>query len=154
MLVFWLVFLFLMGACVGSFLNVCIHRLPLEKSLLWPGSHCGHCYQPIRWYDNLPLVSYWVLRGRCRTCRTKFSPRYFLIELLTGLCFAGLFWFEIAQNGLHLPSLKHEVLHIGWRWFPSLVAWAVFGFHTVLISLLIVAAFCDLDHREIPLGIT
>jgi leader peptidase (prepilin peptidase)/N-methyltransferase len=154
MLVFWLVFLFLFGTCVGSFLNVCIHRMPLEKSLLWPGSHCSHCLQAIRWYDNLPLLSYWLLRGRCRTCKTRFSIRYFLIELLTGLAFAGLFYYEIVANGLDIPALKHEVLHIGWRWFPSPVAWAVFGYHAVLISLLIVATFCDLDHREIPLGIT
>ena len=52
------VFVFVIGACVGSFLNVCIHRLPLEKSLLWPGSRCGHCLQPIPWQDNIPLVSY------------------------------------------------------------------------------------------------
>lgn len=154
MLVFWLVFLFVTGACVGSFLNVCIHRLPLEKSLLWPGSHCGHCYQPVRWYDNLPLISYCVLRGHCRTCGTRFSVRYFLIELLTALAFAGLFWYEIVQNGLNLPALEYEARHISWRWFPSLMAWGVFGFHALLLSLLIVASFCDLDHREIPLAIT
>src|SRR5262245_1325213 len=154
MLVFWVVVLFLMGACVGSFLNVCSHRLPLEKSLLWPNSRCGHCLQPIRWYDNLPLVSYWLLWGRCRTCKARFSIRYFLIELLTALSFAGLFYYEIVENGLQIPALKYEVLHIGWRWFPSTVAWTVWGFHAVLISLLIVATFCDLDHREIPLAIT
>lgn len=154
MLVIWLVFLFLMGACVGSFLNVCIHRLPLEKSLLWPSSRCGHCLQPIRWYDNLPLVSYWILRGRCRTCKVRFSARYFLVELLTGLSFVGLFCYVIVANGLRLPSLSDHVFHIGLHWFPSWSAWAVFGFHAVLICFLIVATFCDLDHREIPLAIT
>ena len=59
----WLPFVFVFGAVIGSFLNVCIYRLPLEKSILWPPtSRCGHCLQPIRWYDNIPLVSYWWLR--------------------------------------------------------------------------------------------
>ena len=69
----WLIFFFCVGAAVGSFLNVCIYRLPLERSLVWPGSRCGYCLQVIRWYDNIPLVSYWVLRGRCRTCGATFS---------------------------------------------------------------------------------
>lgn len=60
---FILIFLFILGAIVGSFLNVCIYRIPRERSILWPGSHCGNCWQAIRWYDNIPLVSYWVLRG-------------------------------------------------------------------------------------------
>src|SRR5437879_3802577 len=94
--------MFVLGAVVGSFLNVCIYRLPLEKSLLWPGSRCGHCQQPIRWYDNIPLLSYWWLRGRCRTCGQTFSPRYFLIELLTAASFAGLCYLEVEKNVHHL----------------------------------------------------
>ena len=73
LLAFWLIFVFLIGASVGSFLNVAIARLPLEKSLLWPNSRCGACLQSIRWYDNLPLISYLVLRGRCRTCGQHYS---------------------------------------------------------------------------------
>src|SRR5205823_1070558 len=96
---FWFVFVFAVGAVVGSLLNVCIYRLPLEKSILWPlTSRCGHCLQPIRWYDNLPLVSYWLLRGRCRVCGTRFSIRYFLVEFLTALCFLGLFYLEVVEN--------------------------------------------------------
>src|SRR6202049_3306266 len=88
MLVFLLVDVFVLGAIVGSFLNVCIYRLPLEKSILWPpASHCSHCLQPIRWYDNIPLLSYWLLWGHCRICGAKFSVRYFFIELLTALSF-------------------------------------------------------------------
>src|SRR5947208_13206977 len=101
-LVFWLVFAFLLGTAVGSFLNVCAYRLPYEKSVLWPGSRCGSCYQAIRWYDNIPLLSYWLLRGRCRICGATFSPRYFLVELFTGLAFAALFYLEIYQNILHV----------------------------------------------------
>jgi len=85
----WTAFLFLMlfllGSVVGSFLNVCIVRLPQGRSLIRPGSHCEHCRKPIRMEDNLPLVSYWLLRGRCRACGAPFSIRYFWVELLTGM---------------------------------------------------------------------
>src|SRR5262245_48915096 len=97
-LLFLLLLSFVIVAIVGSFLNVCVYRLPQEKSLWWPGSRCGNCLQPIRWYDNLPLLSYWWLSGHCRTCDAKFSVRYFLVELLTGLLFAGLFWLEVIEN--------------------------------------------------------
>src|SRR5437762_12153215 len=95
---FWLFLVFVVGLVVGSFLNVCVARLPLEKSLIWPGSRCGHCLQRVRWYDNLPLISYLVLRGRCRTCGAHFSARYFFVELLTGLGFLGLFYAEVVAN--------------------------------------------------------
>src|SRR5262249_18310365 len=109
MMYVWLAVVFVMGSVAGSFLNVCIARLPLEKSILWPlGSRCGHCLQPIRWFDNLPLVSYWQLRGRCRTCGQPFSIRYFLVELGTGLGFAGLFYFEIMSNVHDLAILRQR----------------------------------------------
>src|SRR5947209_3479970 len=108
MVYLWLPFVFALGAAVGSFINVCAYRLPYEKSLFWPGSRCGKCYQPIRWYDNLPLLSYWVLRGRCRTCGATFSIRYFLVELFTGLAFVGLFYLEIVRNVLHVPLLAYQ----------------------------------------------
>src|SRR5438046_3747907 len=107
MLTYLLLNLFVLGAIVGSLLNVCIHRLPLEKSLLWPGSRCGHCLQAIRWYDNLPLVSYLLLRGRCRTCGVRFSPRYFFIEVLTGLCLAGLFYADVVANVCNIAGLQN-----------------------------------------------
>src|SRR5262245_10115005 len=104
MIYFWFFLVFVVGLVVGSFLNVCVARLPLEKSLLWPGSRCGNCYQPIRWYDNLPLLGYLILRGKCRTCKTSFSPRYILIELFTALGFVGLFYVEIVLNVHKLPA--------------------------------------------------
>src|SRR5260370_36833498 len=106
MLLFLLLMMFVFGTIVGSLLNVCIYRLPLEKSIIWPGSRCGHCLQAIRWYDNIPLLSYLILRGRCRTCRARFSMRYFLIELFTGLAFAGLFYLEVVANIHDLEVLK------------------------------------------------
>src|SRR5215468_2447425 len=98
LIVYWLFVVFVLGAIVGSFLNVVIARLPLEKSILWPGSRCGSCLKPIRWYDNLPLVSYLWLRGRCRSCKQSFSIRYFLVELLCAVGFAGLFYAEVVRN--------------------------------------------------------
>ena len=73
-----------LGLVVGSFLNVVIHRLPQGGSLLWPGSHCPRCQAPVRWYDNLPVLSWLLLRGRCRSCRVAISARYPAVELLTG----------------------------------------------------------------------
>jgi leader peptidase (prepilin peptidase)/N-methyltransferase len=149
----WLLAVFVIGACVGSFLNVCIARLPQEKSILWPGSRCGRCLQPVRWYDNLPLLSYLWLRGRCRTCLERFSIRYFLVELLTGLGFMGLFYLEVILN-IHewtvprrFPFQVQMNLH-PWQW------WAGWGFHAALFSFLLAVSVCDLDSREIPLQLT
>ncbi len=77
-----------LGLCVGSFLNVVIHRLPRDESIAHPSSHCPNCGAPVRWYDNLPLLSYVWLRGRCRGCAARISPRYPVIELVTGVLFA------------------------------------------------------------------
>ena len=84
-------FAFALGAIVGSFLNVVIHRYPREESIVFPGSHCPHCNAPIRWYDNVPVLSYAVLLGRCRSCRAPISPRYPLVELANGLFYLALF---------------------------------------------------------------
>jgi len=151
--VFCLVFVFVFGAMVGSFLNVCIARLPLEKSFIWPSSRCGHCLQPIRWYDNIPLISYWVLRGRCRTCGASFSIQYFSVELLTGLLFVLLFYLEIFRNVHDLDVIKSNqyMIHNG---IPPWQGLVVFGFHAILMSFLLVASFCDLDRQTIPLSLT
>jgi leader peptidase (prepilin peptidase)/N-methyltransferase len=150
--VFWLVVLFVLGAAFGSLLNVCIARLPLEKSLLWPGSRCGQCLQPIRWYDNIPLLSYWLLRGRCRMCGAPFSVRYFLVELATGLGFAGLFYVVIVRNVHHWAVFADETAIragvIPWQ------GWVVVGYHATLFCFLVVASVCDLGRREIPLSLT
>jgi leader peptidase (prepilin peptidase)/N-methyltransferase len=147
-----MILVFLIGAAVGSFLNVAISRLPLEKSLLWPSSRCGNCYQHIRWYDNLPLVSYLWLRGRCRTCGVRFSIRYFLVELVTGLGFLGLFYLEVVIN-IHDWPFQGNTWNIRngffpWQW------WVGFVFHAILFSFLLAASVCDLDGREIPAPLT
>lgn len=113
-----------LGAIVGSFLNVCIHRLPREESIVTPGSHCPKCKKPIPWHDNIPLLSYLILRGKCRACKEKIRMRYFLVELITAAFF--LLFFNYYGLGLQLIS------------------------YLVFICGLIVATFVDFDYRIIP----
>jgi len=95
--------MFVMGLAFGSFLNVCIYRMPLGLSVVTPRSACPGCKQPIAFYDNMPVLSWLILRGRCRQCKAKISPRYLMIELLTGLMFLACFWYF----GLTLSTLKY-----------------------------------------------
>ncbi|HEY7152324.1 MAG TPA: prepilin peptidase [Gemmataceae bacterium] len=148
----WLIPAFALGACVGSVINYCFYRLPLEKSILWPGPRCGQCWQPIRWFDNIPLVSYVVLRGRCRTCGGRIPVRHLVVELGTGLLFAGLFYAEIGRNILGLPYLRAHGAAIAAGAIPP-GAWAVFFSHAVLVSFLLLTSLCDLDDMVIPLPI-
>src|ERR1017187_5902383 len=148
-LAFFLIFVFLVGESIGSFLNVSIARLPLEKSLLWPNSRCGACHQSIRWHDNLPLISYLMLRGRCRTCGQSYSIIYFLVELGTALGFVGLFWLEVVENVHGWPGPRPSAFSFG-TW----TSWLGFGWHALLFSFLLVASICDLKGREIPLQLT
>src|SRR5260370_14873676 len=86
---FWSAALFAFGCMVSSFLNVCIHRLPLGESVVSPASHCPHCKYAIPWYLNIPLLTWLYLRGKCRNCGAPISARYFLVELLSALLFLG-----------------------------------------------------------------
>lgn len=97
--ILWLSLLCLiLGSMIGSFLNVVIHRLPRGQSLVFPGSHCGACGTSIRLSDNIPLFSYWILGGRCRTCQIGFSLRYFWVELAMAVAFLLVFLLEIVAN--------------------------------------------------------
>ena len=86
---FWSAAIFWLGCMVGSFLNVCIYRMPLGQSVVRPPSHCPHCQYSIPFYLNVPLVTWLMLRGKCANCRAPISARYFVVELLTGLSFLG-----------------------------------------------------------------
>jgi len=116
------IFSFLLGSIVGSFLNVCIYRIPHGKSIIFPGSHC-QCGASIRWYDNIPIVSWIFLRGKARCCGASFSIRYPLIELLTAILFL-----------------------VAWIQFSPIVAICLW----IFIGLLIPAIFIDLDYFIIP----
>jgi len=149
--IFYVTAVFVVGLMFGSFINVVVARLPLDKSLLWPGSRCMACLQPIRWYDNLPIIGYLVLRGRCRTCGAVYSVRYLLVELVTGLCLAGLFWLEVVVNIHGWPAL--DVGYAPYRIYPR-EWWIGFAYHGMLFCFLMAASVCDLERREIPLKIT
>ena len=114
---------FLWGLAAGSFLNVCIHRMPREESIVRPGSHCPQCQKPIAWYDNIPLVSYLLLGGKCRHCRARIPSRYFLVELLT-----GFLWFWLWRR---FGFTAHFVAAV--FLFSVLVAITVIDFETGLI---------------------
>ena len=115
---------FVLGSLIGSFLNVCIHRLPRGESIVSPGSHCPKCGKPIRWYDNIPMLSYIFLKGRCRHCTSTISARYFTVELITAFLFLALF----LQFGLSI----------------SLFIYLAF------VSSLIAMSFIDFEHKIIP----
>jgi len=87
------IFVAVLGAMVGSFLNVCIYRLPIGKSIVWPASACAQCGRLLAWFENIPIVSWTLLRGRCRTCKKPISGRYPLVESLTALMFAAAWWY-------------------------------------------------------------
>lgn len=90
------VFAMLAGVCIGSFLNVVLYRLPRHESLSHPPSHCPSCDTRLRWFELIPVVSWVALRGRCRTCHTKISARYPLIELACGLAFGLVAWLVVS----------------------------------------------------------
>lgn len=122
------IFAFLLGTAIGSFLNVCIYRLPKEESVVTPRSRCPACESPIRAVDNIPLLSFVLLRGRCRACGNPISWRYPLVEALTGL----LFSLTVTRSGISLQAV----------------------FLLTFICGLIVVSFIDLDHQIIPNAIT
>jgi leader peptidase (prepilin peptidase)/N-methyltransferase len=118
------IFAFIVGATVGSFLNVCIWRLPRNESIVFPASHCPSCSAKIPFYDNIPIFSYLLLAGRCRACRGRISPQYPLVELVNGLLTLALF------------------LRLG----PSLTFLVLFVFSSALVAI----TFIDLEHQIIP----
>ncbi|MDP3730249.1 MAG: prepilin peptidase [Candidatus Omnitrophota bacterium] len=118
------IFIFIFGSIVGSFLNVCIYRLPKGRSIIFPGSHCPNCTAAIHWHDNIPILSYIFLGGRARCCKAKISFRYFIVEILTASAFLILF----STFGLT----------------PKFFAYAI------MVSGLIIATFVDFEIQEIP----
>jgi leader peptidase (prepilin peptidase)/N-methyltransferase len=164
----WLFCLFVLGSVIGSLLNVCIYRLPREERfwvamryMVYPPSHCPRCQQRIRWYDNVPIFSWLILRGRCRNCRGTISIRYPLVELLTGLLFAAAYWCEvpdlwgrvIAQSSIFYPLGPAGIPGSSWMSPLAMLHWR-YAVHMVLVIALIVATFIDIDLRIIPDTVT
>lgn len=121
-------FIFILGAVTGSFLNVCIYRLPEHQSILSPASHCPRCGTPIKFYDNIPVLSFLLLRGRCRSCKSPISIQYIAVEILNGAGYLLIAW----RFGLTAESLLYAVL----------------------FSALIVVSVIDLRYKIIPDVIT
>jgi leader peptidase (prepilin peptidase)/N-methyltransferase len=119
-----LFFVFSLGAIIGSFLNVCIVRLPKRESLIRPSSHCPHCNEPIKFYDNIPIISYVLLAGKCRHCKNRISSRYPIVEGITALMTVALFL----------------------RYGPTVQFLLLLFFSAALL----VVTFIDLDHQIIP----
>lgn len=137
----WYVFTFAFGCCTGSFLNVVIFRLPRDKSLVKPPSACPSCGRGIRFYDNIPLISWLILGRKCRFCKSPISPRYFIIELLSGLVFTGLFILYFRSD-----------LHAGIGPFLA-GGWFIYLLHIVLLAALIAVSAIDLELWLIPASI-
>lgn len=126
---YWTVMMFVFGSIIGSFLNVCIYRLPRDKSPWSPSrSYCPQCHELIQWYDNIPLVSYFLLHGHCRRCGSHISSRYLLVEFLTAILFAVAYW---------VLSGRGESV-------------GVIAVYLAIIAWLIVGSFIDLELRIIP----
>ena len=123
-----LVWVFIFGSCLGSFLNVCIWRIPRGESLSKAASHCGSCNTPIKWYDNLPLISYIILGGKCRACKQHYSMRYFIVELICAILFTA------AVLSAGLQQLPRAFILLSW----------IAIFYGVGIS------WIDAEHRLIP----
>jgi len=143
-------FLFAAGAATGSFLNVCIYRMPLEKSIIYPPSHCPSCFVPIRFVpDNLPILSYLLLGGKCRNCKGRISPQYVLVELLMALVFLAFYLVLI------IPLALQE----GWMWSfmasPELIRHVVLLFAYLYVTAsLIVVTLTDIRYYMVPDQIT
>ena len=125
-------FSFWLGACIASFLNVVIWRVPRGESIVSPPSHCPKCNSPIKWYQNIPILSWLALRGKCANCRAPISPRYICVELLGGLLFLAAFL---------------------WLWLPTVPLWFAVTHVVVMwiwIALMIAGSFIDFDHQLLP----
>ena len=118
------VYLFIFGACIGSFLNVCIYRLPEEKSIISPPSHCPVCKNRLKWFHNIPLISYIFLRGKCAYCGARISIRYFVVEFLSGIFLV----------------INHSIFGFSFDFF----------FYSTFILLILIVIFADLKYMIIP----
>lgn len=128
----WSIFIFIFGACAGSFLNVCIWRIPRDESIISPPSHCPNCGYNLSWYENIPLLSWIILQGKCRNCKNPISFRYFYVEFLTASLFFAV-WLKLVLSCQPLALLPLYLL---------------------VTMLIVLTTFIDAEHRIIPNEIT
>ncbi|VTS04094.1 prepilin peptidase [Tuwongella immobilis] len=148
----WMACVFLIGLAVGSGLNVFIFRIPNRCSVLWPSSHCFHCFQKIRWHDNIPILGYWLLRGKCRKCKAPFSASYFGVEIGTGVLFLAAFYVLVVMNWMRFPMIQsiRPLFLLGaipveiWLWFLVIA---------ILIAFSIIVFQISRMQRPIPASI-
>lgn len=115
---------FIFGSVIGSFLNVCIYRIPREESIAYPSSHCPKCNTPLKWYNLIPVLSFLFQKGKCRYCGESISPQYPIVELLNGFLYTIIFYFYGATID--------------------------FAFYSLLLSILVIISFIDCYHQIIP----
>jgi len=151
--VYWIITVFLFGACVGSFLNVVIYRVPRGLNIAFPGSHCPKCGRAIRWYDNVPLLSWLVLRGRCRFCKNPISARYIIIEAVTALLVVGLYvaYFVVGTRAVSMSECPCTSWHSQGALYE---AWPMFIAHAALLCGLLAFSVVDIEMWIVPLEVT
>ena len=138
----WAIFLFTLGACIGSFLNVVIYRVPRNESVVFPPSHCPRCGKGIRWYDNIPILSWLALKGRCRFCQSEISPRYLIIEAVTGGLLLALYitYYVLWARGKDQTE-------------PFSRSWPMYAAHAALLCGLLACAMVDIESWIVPLEV-
>lgn len=145
----WLGFV---GACIGSFLNVVAYRMPRGMSIVWKPSHCPKCDHPIRARDNVPVLGWLLLRGKCRDCGQPISPRYAIVEAVMGAAFFVLAYVELFTAGANLPGGPFIELTgaADVVWNPQWVLLGAYALHCLLLSLLICVVLCNRDGEAAP----
>lgn len=144
----WLGFI---GACIGSFLNVVAYRMPLGLSVVWKPSHCPKCGHDIRPRDNLPVLGWILLRGRCRDCGEPISPRYAIVEAAMGTAFFALASIELFSGAANLPAaLADPAGALNSVVFPNWELLILYGYHALLLSLLMAMGLIDQDGQRVP----
>jgi leader peptidase (prepilin peptidase)/N-methyltransferase len=140
------------GACIGSFLNVVAYRAPRGMSVVWKPSHCPQCGHAIRVRDNIPVLGWLLLGGRCRDCRAAISPRYAIVEAAMGLAFFVLAYVELFSGAANLPAAPRvdEPGALATVWNPNWSVIGIYAFHCALLSLLMALVLIDQDGFRVP----
>jgi leader peptidase (prepilin peptidase)/N-methyltransferase len=146
---FWLG---VIGACIGSFLNVVAYRMPRGMSVVWKPSHCPKCGHDIRARDNVPVLGWLLLRGRCRDCGEPISPRYAIVEAVMTAAFVLLAYVELFSAGANLPGGPFSEATGAWHvvWNPNWTVLRLYAYHCMLLSVLMAMLLIDQDKQRIP----